>query len=74
LYLDTPQIAAGPQHRNIYKGGVDTFLKVYERASHTSQNQRNGVDILRCCMDASVLIKALGGWSATELPKDASLC
>ncbi len=60
---------------NRYKGGVDTYLQVINAQTVALQNERNNVDILRRRMDASVLlIKALGGgWSVTELPKEASL-
>jgi NodT family efflux transporter outer membrane factor (OMF) lipoprotein len=60
---------------NRYTGGVDTYLQVIIAQTVALQNERNSVDILRRRMDASaLLIKALGGgWSVTELPKEASL-
>lgn len=60
---------------NRYKGGVDTYLQVITAQTIALTNERNDVDILRRRMDASVLlIKALGGgWSVSELPKEASL-
>jgi NodT family efflux transporter outer membrane factor (OMF) lipoprotein len=60
---------------NRYKGGVDTYLQVITAQTVTLSNERNDVDILRRRMDASVLlIKALGGgWSTSELPKEATL-
>jgi NodT family efflux transporter outer membrane factor (OMF) lipoprotein len=60
---------------NRYKGGVDNYLQVIIAQTSALSNERNGADILRRRMDASVLlIKALGGgWSVNELPKEASL-
>jgi len=60
---------------NRYTGGADTYLQVIIAQTVALQNERNSVDILRRRMDASaLLIKALGGgWSVTELPKEASL-
>ena len=60
---------------NRYKGGVDTYLQVINAQTVALENERNGVDIQRRPMHASVLlIKALGGgWSAAELPQEASL-
>jgi hypothetical protein len=60
---------------NRYTGGVDTYLQVITAQTIALQNERNNVDILRRRMDASaLLIKALGGgWSVTDLPKEASL-
>jgi NodT family efflux transporter outer membrane factor (OMF) lipoprotein len=60
---------------NRYKGGVDTYLQVINAQTVALLNERNNVDILRRRMDASVLlIKALGGgWSTSELPKEATL-
>ena len=60
---------------NRYKGGVDNYLQVIIAQTAALANERNEADILRRRMDASVLlIKALGGgWSVTELPKEASL-
>jgi len=60
---------------NRYKGGVDTYLQVINAQTVALMNERNNVDILRRRMDASVLlIKALGGgWTISELPKEATL-
>ena len=60
---------------NRYKGGVDNYLQVIIAQTSALSNERNEADILRRRMDASVLlIKALGGgWSTSELPKEASL-
>ena len=60
---------------NRYKGGVDNYLQVIIAQTSALANERNEADILRRRMDASVLlIKALGGgWSVTELPREASL-
>jgi len=60
---------------NRYKGGVDNYLQVIIAQTSALANERNEADIQRRRMDASVLlIKALGGgWSVTELPKEASL-
>jgi outer membrane protein TolC len=58
-----------------YIGGVDPYLQVLTAQTIALQNERNGVDILRRRMDASVLlIKALGGgWKVSQLPKVAQL-
>jgi NodT family efflux transporter outer membrane factor (OMF) lipoprotein len=58
-----------------YKGGVDAYLQVINAQTVALENERNGVDIERRRMDASVLlIKALdGGWSVGEFRKEASL-
>ena len=60
---------------NRYKGGVDTYLQVINAQTVALMNERNNVDILRRRMDASVLlIKALGGgWTTSELAKEATL-
>jgi multidrug efflux pump subunit AcrB len=60
---------------NRYKVGVDNYLQVIIAQTSALANERNEADILRRRMDASVLlIKALGGgWSVTELPREASL-
>jgi len=51
------------------------YLEVLTAQTIALQNERNGVDILRRCMDAGVLlIKTLGGgWTVSELPKTAEL-
>lgn len=55
---------------NRYVGGVDTYLQVITAQTTALNNERNGIDILRRRMDATVLlIKALGGgWDRTQLP------
>jgi NodT family efflux transporter outer membrane factor (OMF) lipoprotein len=55
---------------NRYKGGVDTYLQVITAETIELANERNGIDILRRRMDASVLlVKALGGgWTIANLP------
>ncbi len=55
---------------NCYKGGMD-YLQVIVAQTVDLANQRNGIDILRRRMDASVLlIKALGGgWDVSDLPQ-----
>jgi hypothetical protein len=60
---------------NRYTGGAGTSLQVIGAQTVALQSERNNVDILRRRMDASaLLINTLGGgWSATELPKEASL-
>jgi NodT family efflux transporter outer membrane factor (OMF) lipoprotein len=60
---------------NRYTGGVDNYLQVIIAQTTDLTNQRNEADILRRRMDASVLlVKALGGgWSVSELPKQATL-
>lgn len=60
---------------NWYTGGVDNCLQVIIAQTTDLTNQQNEADILRCRMDASVLlIKALGGgWNVSDLPKEASL-
>jgi NodT family efflux transporter outer membrane factor (OMF) lipoprotein len=60
---------------NRYSGGVDNYLQVIIAQTTDLTNQRNEADILRRRMDASVLlVKALGGgWSISELPKQATL-
>jgi NodT family efflux transporter outer membrane factor (OMF) lipoprotein len=60
---------------NRYKGGVDNYLQVVIAQTAALSNERNEADILRRRMDASVLlIKGLGGgWSVSELPKQAEL-
>jgi hypothetical protein len=40
---------------NCCKGAVDTYLQVINAQTAALQNERNGVDILQCPMDASVL-------------------
>jgi NodT family efflux transporter outer membrane factor (OMF) lipoprotein len=56
---------------NRYLGGLDTYLQVVTAQQTALANERNGIDIERRRMDASVLlIKALGGgWSTANLPK-----
>jgi len=60
---------------NRYQGGVDSYLQVITAQTIALSNERNGIDILRRRMDASVLlIKALGGgWDVSNLPKMSSL-
>jgi NodT family efflux transporter outer membrane factor (OMF) lipoprotein len=55
---------------NRYRGGVDTYLQVITAETTELSNERNGIDILRRRMDASVLlVKALGGgWEVSDLP------
>jgi len=50
---------------------VDTYLQVITAQTAALSNERNGIDIMRRRMDASVLlIKALGGgWNQSSLPK-----
>lgn len=57
--------------KNRYEGGVDTYLQVITAQTAALSNERNGIDIMRRRMDASVLlVKALGGgWSVANLPK-----
>lgn len=57
--------------KNRYEGGVDTYLQVITAQTAALSNERNGIDIMRRRMDASVLlVKALGGgWSVASLPK-----
>jgi len=54
-----------------YEGGVDTYLQVVTSQTALLQNERNGIDITRRRLEASVLlIKALGGgWDTSQLPK-----
>jgi NodT family efflux transporter outer membrane factor (OMF) lipoprotein len=56
---------------NRYKGGVDNYLQVITAQTVALANERNQVDIMRRCMDASVLlVKALGGgWRVDDLPQ-----
>ena len=56
--------------QNRYAGGVDTYLQVVTSQTTALSNERNGIDIRRKQLDASVLlIKALGGdWSVNKLP------
>jgi NodT family efflux transporter outer membrane factor (OMF) lipoprotein len=56
---------------NRYLGGLDTYLQVVTAQQTALANERNGIDIERRRMDASVLlVKALGGgWSTANLPK-----
>jgi NodT family efflux transporter outer membrane factor (OMF) lipoprotein len=56
---------------NRYKGGVDTYLQVITAQTTELANERNGIDIQRRRLDASVLlIKALGGgWNVSNLPR-----
>jgi outer membrane protein TolC len=60
---------------NRYQLGADPYLQVVSAETIELQNQRNDVDILRRCMDASVLlIKALGGgWDVSQLPQVRSM-
>ena len=55
---------------NRYRGGVDTYLQVITAQTTELANERNGIDIQRRRMDASVLlVKALGGgWTVSNLP------
>jgi NodT family efflux transporter outer membrane factor (OMF) lipoprotein len=54
-----------------YKDGVDTYLQVVTSQTTALQNERNGIDIRRRQVEASVLlVKAVGGgWDQTQLPK-----
>jgi len=54
-----------------YRDGVDTYLQVVTSQTTALQNERNGIDLQRRQMDASVLlVKAVGGgWDSTQLPK-----
>lgn len=54
-----------------YKDGVDTYLQVVTSQTTALQNARNGIDIRRRQVEASVLlVKAVGGgWDQTQLPK-----
>jgi NodT family efflux transporter outer membrane factor (OMF) lipoprotein len=54
-----------------YEGGVDNYLQVITAQTVLLTNQRNGIDIQRRRMDASVLlVKAVGGgWDTSQLPK-----
>ena len=54
-----------------YEGGVDNYLQVITAQTVLLTNQRNGIDIQRRRIDASVLlIKAVGGgWDTSQLPK-----
>jgi len=56
---------------NRYTGGVDTFPQVITAQTTALSNGRNGVDIFRRRVDASVLlVKAMGGgWNVANLPK-----
>jgi NodT family efflux transporter outer membrane factor (OMF) lipoprotein len=53
-----------------YKDGVDTYLQVVTSQTTALQNERNGIDIRRRQIEASVLlVKAVGGgWDQTQLP------
>ena len=53
-----------------YIGGLDPYLQVLTAQTIALTNERNGVDIMRRRMDASVLlIKSLGGgWTVSDLP------
>lgn len=67
------EAAQGAQRifNNRYVGGIDTYLQVVTAQNTALANERNGIDIMRRRMDASVLlIKALGGgWSTAQLPR-----
>jgi NodT family efflux transporter outer membrane factor (OMF) lipoprotein len=54
-----------------YEGGVDNYLQVITAQTVLLTNQRNGIDIQRRRIDASVLlVKAVGGgWDTSQLPK-----
>ena len=54
-----------------YEGGADTYLQVITWQTAALSNERNDIDIMRCRMEASVvLIKAIGGgWDTTQLPR-----
>jgi NodT family efflux transporter outer membrane factor (OMF) lipoprotein len=54
-----------------YEGGVDNYLQVITAQAVLLTNQRNGIDIQRRRIDASVLlVKAVGGgWDTSQLPK-----
>jgi NodT family efflux transporter outer membrane factor (OMF) lipoprotein len=54
-----------------YEGGIDNYLQVITAQTVLLTNQRNGIDIQRRRIDASVLlIKAVGGgWDTSQLPK-----
>jgi outer membrane protein TolC len=60
---------------DLYEGGADPYLQVVTAETVALRNERNGIDILRRQMDASVLlIKALGGgWNVSQLPQIGSL-
>jgi outer membrane protein TolC len=53
-----------------YKDGVDTYLQVVTSQTTALLNERNGIDIRRRQIEASVLlVKAIGGgWDQTQLP------
>jgi outer membrane protein TolC len=71
------EAAQGAQRifNNRYVGGLDTYLQVVTAQQTSLTNERNGIDIMRRRMDASVLlIKALGGgWSTAQLPRYSSV-
>jgi outer membrane protein TolC len=50
---------------------VDTYLQVVTSQTTALQNERNGIDIRRRQVEASVLlVKAVGGgWDQTQLAK-----
>jgi NodT family efflux transporter outer membrane factor (OMF) lipoprotein len=54
-----------------YEGGVDNYLQVITTQTVLLTNQRNGIDIQRRRLDASVLLvkAAGGGWDTSQLPK-----
>jgi NodT family efflux transporter outer membrane factor (OMF) lipoprotein len=53
-----------------YKDGVDTYLQVVNSQTTALQSERNGIDIHRRQVEASILlVKAVGGgWDQTQLP------
>jgi NodT family efflux transporter outer membrane factor (OMF) lipoprotein len=53
-----------------YKDGVDTYLQVVNSQTIALQSERNGIDIHRRQVEASILlVKAVGGgWDQTHLP------
>ncbi len=56
---------------NLYQGGVDNCLQVITAQTVLLTNQRNGIDLERRRMDATVILVkvASGGQDASQLPK-----
>ena len=56
--------------RQRYQGGVTSYLEVLTNETTLIESQRNAVSLTARQFVSSVsLVRSLGGWDATQLPK-----